>query len=115
MYKYAYNGQDYPSAYDVRQAIWKKEHKVFGAEPTEGKVEFWKALNVELTQIASPESTGNDAALREIRLLKYKLAETDYAVIKIAEGAATVEEYADVIAQRKEWRARINELEAGDA
>lgn len=47
----------------------------------------------------------------EIWELKGKLAASDYAIIKIAEGAATAEEYADLIAQRAEWRARINELE----
>lgn len=35
----------------------------------------------------------------------------DYAVIKIAEGAATREEYADVIEQRRKWREEINRLE----
>lgn len=51
---------------------------------------------------------------RESRIseLKRQLADTDYAVIKIAEGAATAEEYADVIALRQAWRAEINELEA---
>jgi hypothetical protein len=48
---------------------------------------------------------------RQISLLKAKLAETDYAVIKIAEGAATFEEYADIIAHRQAWRAEINQLE----
>lgn len=46
-----------------------------------------------------------------IAALKEQLAATDYAVIKIAEGMATAEEYADVIAQRRAWRAEINELE----
>ena len=48
---------------------------------------------------------------QEIAQLKKQLADTDYCVIKIAEGAATAEEYADVISQRATWRARINELE----
>ncbi|MCR5621421.1 MAG: hypothetical protein K6G18_06155 [Treponema sp.] len=42
---------------------------------------------------------------------KAKLAETDYVVIKIAEGAADRSEYEDVLAQRAEWRRRIEELE----
>lgn len=46
--------------------------------------------------------------------LKQALSDTDYAVIKIAEGAATKEEYADIIAQRQIWRAQINELLASD-
>lgn len=47
----------------------------------------------------------------EISLLKQKLAATDYIAAKIAEGAATREEYEEQIAQRTAWRARINELE----
>lgn len=43
--------------------------------------------------------------------LKQQLAYSDYVVIKIAEGEATTEEYADVLAARKRWRAEINELE----
>ena len=46
-----------------------------------------------------------------IEVLKAQLAETDYAVIKIAEGAATAADYADLIAQRQVWRAEINDLE----
>lgn len=46
-----------------------------------------------------------------ITALKRKLSETDYAVIKIAEGAATTADYADLIAQRQTWRAEINDLE----
>jgi hypothetical protein len=47
----------------------------------------------------------------EIEACKARLAETDYVVIKIAEGAAQYEEYADVIAERRALRARISELE----
>lgn len=51
------------------------------------------------------------AAQAEISLLKRKLADTDYIAAKIAEGAATREEYADKLTERAAWRARINELE----
>lgn len=60
----------------------------------------------------TPAPTVAEAAATEIAELKRKLSDTDYAVIKIAEGAATPEEYADIIGQRATWRARINELEA---
>lgn len=52
-----------------------------------------------------------ESSLERIVKLKRQLSETDYAVIKIAEGSATAEEYADVIAQRKQWRKEINVLE----
>ena len=55
--------------------------------------------------------TEAEAASVRIGLLKQKLSETDYAVVKIAEGAATAEYYADIIAQRVAWRAEINDLE----
>lgn len=57
-----------------------------------------------------PEPTPEELKQAEIWELKGKLAASDYAVIKIAEGAATAEEYADLIKSRQEWRARINEL-----
>ena len=55
-----------------------------------------------------------DAALiqRRIEELKQYLSDTDYVVIKIAEGVATAEEYTDVIANRQAWRAEINQLQA---
>lgn len=51
-------------------------------------------------------------ARAEISSLKKKLIDTDYIAAKIAEGAATKEEYADQLAKRAEWRTKINELEA---
>lgn len=51
------------------------------------------------------------AAAQEISELKAKLKATDYIAAKIAEGAATREEYSETIAQRADWRTRINELE----
>lgn len=48
----------------------------------------------------------------KIASLKQNLANTDYVVIKIAEGEATKEEYAEVIESRKAWREEIRSLEA---
>ena len=59
-----------------------------------------------------PEPTKEEINQARIAELKQKLAETDYAVIKIAEGEATQDDYAEVLAQRKDWRAEINELQA---
>jgi hypothetical protein len=58
----------------------------------------------------APERARVSAAI-EISDLKEKLAETDYISAKIADGAATREEYADKLAERAAWRSRINELE----
>lgn len=46
----------------------------------------------------------------ELQQLHMNLTSTDYIACKIAEGAATREDYADVLAQRAKWRTRINEL-----
>lgn len=43
--------------------------------------------------------------------LKRKLRETDYKAIKYAEGELSAEEYAETKAQRRAWRAEINQLE----
>lgn len=110
--KYLYNGTEYKSDYAVRQAILSNENKAFPAEPAENKTEFWLQYGVTYSEASDPEPTEKEKASLEIRQLKYKLAQTDYAVIKIAEGAATSEEYSEIIAQRQTWRARINELEA---
>ena len=48
----------------------------------------------------------------EIAELQAKLSLTDYVVIKIAEGAATKEEYADILLQRQQWRKEINRLKS---
>lgn len=52
-----------------------------------------------------------EQALQRVEALKAELAATDYVSCKIAEGVATVEEYASVINRRQEVRAEINELE----
>lgn len=49
---------------------------------------------------------------RQIEDLRNNLLNTDYVACKIAEGSATIEEYADVIEQRRLWRDEINRLEA---
>ena len=56
--------------------------------------------------------TEKDLDHQQILKLKQKLSETDYCVIKIMEGSATANDYADTIAQRKLWRKQINELES---
>ena len=50
----------------------------------------------------------------EIDECKQRLAQTDYVIIKIAEGVATKDEYAEIIAERAALRERINLLLAED-
>ena len=86
--------------------------------------EFYQSLGMTLQDVEqayngnwylsgyAPKPSDVELAKKEITDLKNKLYETDYTVIKIAEGAATPEEYAEVIEHRGLWRARINELES---
>lgn len=81
------------------------------AEPIDNVTKFaWADEDYETIQryVAIPEE---ERRVERIAQLKQQLSDTDYAVIKIAEGAATPEEYAEVIAQRQAWRAEINRLE----
>lgn len=61
--------------------------------------------------VETPEEKQARLNRLEIAELKSKLAATDYIGIKIGEGSASCEEYANELAQRAAWRARINELE----
>ena len=65
---------------------------------------FWEICEVEMPSLQEQNNM-------KIAELKAKLSATDYVVIKIAEGEATKEEYADVLANRKAWREEIRELE----
>lgn len=57
------------------------------------------------------EEKSREDAIEKIRMLKLKLSETDYIALKIIEGVATKEDYAEKISQRQSWRREINELE----
>lgn len=81
----------------VRYIIEQNETEIAGRTP----------MN-ESEAVALLEKYSNEDRIEE---LKKMLAETDYIACKIAEGAATVEEYADEIAQRQLWREEINRLE----
>ena len=58
-----------------------------------------------------PQPTQEKLNAMEVSRLKQYLMSTDYVVIKIAEGVATAEEYAEVLAERARTRERINELQ----
>lgn len=72
-----------------------------------------KYVNGKLVKMTSDEisNLANESVADKIQQLKTNLADTDYIACKIAEGVATKEEYADIIAQRQMWRTEINRLE----
>ena len=71
-------------------------------------------VNGKIKEIEIPEEQYIIPVEMQIQELKRKLSDTDYIACKIAEGEATVEEYSDVIAQRRAWREEINKLEEND-
>lgn len=78
-------------------------------EVIEGKVKFTYTKN----------ETSEGYLLSQIEIYKQKLSETDYIVTKIAEAQAIgddvgelINQYSEVIANRRLIRTKINELEA---
>jgi hypothetical protein len=97
-------GEIFEGMYPPEAAVWCRDN---GA-----KIIEIESQGTRRFQIVSAEPTEEEKRAKEIYVLKHFLADTDYVVIKIAEGVATPEDYAEVIAQRQSARARIRELEA---
>lgn len=91
----------------MKKFIWQiKEDAI----PPDGVTKtVWADDDYEEIEVEIPE----DELPIDMRLtlLKQKLTDSDYVVIKIAEGVSKAEDYADVLADRKRWREEINELE----
>lgn len=98
-------GEIFAGMYPPEAAIWCRDN---GAKI----IEIEKVGETRRFQIVEDKPTEEERKTVEINSLKSFLSETDYVVIKIAEGVATPEDYAEVIAQRQSARARIRELEA---
>ena len=114
MKTYTYNGIEYKSESQLRKAIWYKERK---ALPKVSSVEEWAKYGVVYKEIIQdltppvPLHPEKVVARRKIEELKKKLASYDYIGVKIATGCATVEDYAEQIAECQVIREEVNELE----
>lgn len=75
----------------------------------EGNLVDYKYINGEFIHDPLPQVIDNSVRIAE---LKQNLADTDYIVIKIAEGVATWEDYPNIKEQRQAWRDEINQLES---
>ena len=91
--------------YDEAYAYIKEnpEYTIRENETSDGERQF------QIVEI--PQPTQEKLNAMEVSRLKQYLMSTDYVVIKIAEGVATAEEYAEVLAERARTRERINELQ----
>ena len=71
-----------------------------------------KFINGEIVCLHNEERAHHLEELNtELIQLRHKLSETDYLAIKFAEGEMTEEEFAPHREERRNWRARINEIE----
>lgn len=95
--------------YDKYYAELQDGYEIQEVEPVNGERMF------EVVKTAEP--TKEEQAQFEIAELKQYLADTDYIANKLIEAVDDSElndlkeKYADVLKQRREARARINELE----
>lgn len=97
------------------QIIAKSEYKAFAiwnnANGGKFSIESLGDGTYKITEIVVPEPTEYEKAQARIAELKQMLADSDYVVIKIAEGVSTADDYSEILNSRKAWRAEINELE----
>ena len=68
-------------------------------------------IDIEITEEEYFDRIKVPSLIKEMKYLKEQLSSTDYIACKIAEGSATQEEYAEQIEERRNIRARINEIE----
>lgn len=97
--------QIFTEAYPPEAAEWCNESETYyiaEIESTEEGIRQFQIKAIEPYEFTAEE---------QISILQAKLTATDYVIVKIAEGAATREEYEDVIEQREQWRAQINALQ----
>lgn len=94
------------------------DHKAFANWANANGNKFYDTANGDGTYTVHEVPGPSEAEIiaQQVAELKAKLSDTDYVVIKIAEATgedadALREKYAKVIADRKEWRKQINELE----
>ena len=124
---------DFSKGYLKEQIIFIKHHDAVSAVEEQGHYEIIKEYPnggkdaewvIDVPKVESKEAydeyeniqrfikfTQKELNSFRIEELKQKLNETDYCVLKIAEGSATHDDYSEIIAKRREWRKEINNLE----
>ena len=70
-------------------------------------------VEIDFDEQGRIEKRRKEGLSKEIQIaqLLEQLASTDYISNKIIEGDATIEQYADLIEQRKQWRAEVRRLQ----
>lgn len=110
-YDYPCTNEDYEITEDQYNEFFDKLNNFYdvAVEVIDGKVKFTYTKN----------ETSYGYLLSQIEAYKQKLSETDYVITKIAEAQAIgddigelINQYSEVIANRRLIRTKINELEA---
>jgi hypothetical protein len=111
VYFWKKNGQVYHHAAENKAAAMKAAKLMDGlsgqpeAEATDGEFEAGGCLARLVGGSIVIGKTGDEKQSEQnagrLRVLKRQLADTDYIAVKIAEGAATAQEYAAKIAERQ--------------
>ncbi|MDR1249738.1 MAG: hypothetical protein LBK63_10585, partial [Treponema sp.] len=121
VYFWKKDGQVYRHAAKTKAAAMKAAKLMDGlsgqpeAEATDAEFEAGGCLarlvggNIVIGKTDGEKQSEQNAG--RLRVLKRQLADTDYIAVKIAEGAATAQEYAAKIAERQAWRTEIGLLE----
>ena len=127
------NELDFSKGYLKEEKIFIKHHDAVSAVEEQGHYEIIKEYPnggkdaewvIDVPKVEAKEAydeyeyikrfikfTQKELNSFRIEELKQKLNETDYCVLKIAEGSATYDDYSEIIAKRREWRKEINNLE----
>lgn len=103
--RYYYKSKDGKGYLNLKSPLFDDNYEEITLE------EFEQATSVP-THEPTAEELARQEKVNRIAFLKGELARTDYEAIKYAEGWFTEEEYADIKAERQEWRDEINTLES---
>ena len=80
------------------------------AVPVDDITKFaWDGEDYEQVQMYTPDPIQTET--EKIDELKRKLRDTDYHIIKVMEGASSLEACVEIVRQRAQWRKEINDLE----
>ena len=108
--RYALNLAEDGRVLSVTFEQYAPEDAVIVENLPEGNISEYRYVGGEF--VFDPLGTARkELALERIAELKQNLFDTDYNILKVIEGAATVEEMVEVIAKRAAWRKEINDLE----
>jgi hypothetical protein len=97
---------------EMKKAGFPKADKTVSDDEFAANGCYARLVDNEIVIGKTPEEARAEQNAERVRVLKRNLADTDYIIVKIAEGATTASQYADKLAERRAWRAEIRQLES---